>query len=205
MLEEIFCGLILKWAGGSHGLDPSYGDEVFLDNHGNVTKVMRPEEKVFLGSGDPTYRGIANSQFYWKGFSVNLSFAYHWGGLVMNNTLRDRVEVTVGQIAASNVDERVLKARWMKAGDLVAFKNFEPTLDNGTSSRFVQRDRTLELQSVSVGYRLDSKSFRQKTKLNYLDFSINMSNVAYWSTVKRERGLDYPFAHNVIGTMTIVY
>ena len=86
-----------------------------------------------------------------------------------------------------------------------SFKNFEPTLDNGTSSRFVQRDRTLELQSVSVGYRLDSKSFRQKTKLNYLDFSINMSNVAYWSTVKRERGLDYPFAHNVIGTMTIVY
>lgn len=193
------------WAVRSLGIDPSYGDEVFLDNHGNVTKVMRPEEKVFLDSGDPTYRGIANSQFYWKGFSVNLSFAYHWGGLVMNNTLRDRVEVTVGQIAASNVDERVLKARWMKAGDLVAFKNFEPTLDNGTSSRFVQRDRTLELQSISVGYRLDSKSFRQKTKLNYLDFSINMSNVAYWSTVKRERGLDYPFAHNVIGTMTIVY
>ena len=174
------------WAVRSLGIDPSYGNEVFLDNHGNVTKIMRAEEKVFLGSGDPTYRGIANSQFYWKGFSINLSFAYHWGGFVMNNTLRDRVEVTVGTIRDSNVDERVLKARWMKAGDLVAFKNFEASLEAGASSRFVQRDRTLELQSISVGYRLDSKSFRQKTKLNYLDFSINTSNVAYWSTIKRE-------------------
>ena len=56
-----------------------------------------------------------------------------------------------------------------------------------------------------MSYILLAKISNDRFGLNYLDFSINMSNVAYWSTVKRERGLDYPFAHNVIGTMTIVY
>ena len=193
------------WAVRSLGIDPSYGNEVLIDNHGNVTSVMRAEEKVFLGSGDPLYRGIANSQFYWKGFYVNMSFTYRWGGLEMNQTLHDRVEVSVSRIMSSNVDERVLKARWMKPGDLVEFRNFDASASSGVSSRFVQKDRTLELSSLNVGYRFESEAFRKRTKLNYLNFSINMSNVAYWSTIKQERGTSYPFARNVIGTVTIAY
>lgn len=193
------------WAVRSLGIDPSYGNEVLVDNHGNVTKVMRSEERVFLGSGDPLYRGIATSQIYWKGFYVNMAFAYRWGGYEMNQTLFNRVEVTVFDIMNSNVDERVLKARWMKPGDLVEFKNFNPTGSMDASARFVQKMNLLELQSLNVGYRIDSEAFRKKTKLNYLDFGINMSNVAYWSTVKKERGLDYPFSRTLIGTLTIAY
>lgn len=193
------------WAVRSLGIDPSYGNEVFVDNHGNITKTMRNEEKVFLGSGDPKYRGIINTQFYWKGFFANVSFAYRWGGLEMNQTLRDRVEVPVSRIMAVNVDERVLKARWMKAGDLVEFRNFDQSGNIEPSSRFVQKLKILELQSLSVGYRMESETFQKKTKLSYANFSVNMSNVAYWSTIKQERGTSYPFARNVILTLTLAY
>lgn len=52
--------------------------------------------------------------FAWKDLTINLSFAYQWGGQQYNETLLNKVEVTSEYINLNNVDRRVLEERWQK-------------------------------------------------------------------------------------------
>lgn len=188
----------------SLGIDPSTGKEIFLDRNGELTQTWNPSDKVFLGSSEPTYRGIAGTMISWKGLSVNISFAYHWGGKVYNQTLSDKVEVSTFTIASKNVDSRVLSQRWTKEGDVTFFKGFS-TEQTRATSRYVMDDKAFEIQSLDVQYRLDSQAFRKATRLSYLTFGINMSDLLYFSSVKRERGTGYPYARAIRGTVSFAF
>lgn len=142
----------------------------------------------------------------WKNFTLNVSFAYHWGGKLYNSTLRDRVELSPMQIAEKNVDARVLSSRWMQPGDNTFFRNFKDlTSDMKATSRYVFNDRVLELQSVSLQYRWNTNWLRNMTKLESIVFAINANDLFYWSSVKYERGTSYPYARNVQGTITLTF
>lgn len=186
----------------SQGIDPSTGREVFVDKDGNITRTFKAADKVYLGPSQPLYRGNFNSMLMYKGWSLNLSFAYHWGGKLYNATLRDRVEVPTNVIASKNVDERVLLERWAKPGDLTFFRNFEENTSTYATSRYVMDDNVLELQSVSMQYRWNSPWLKKQTGLTSILFAINANNLFYWSSVKYERGTDYPFARNVQAVVT---
>ena len=124
--------------------------------------------------------------------------------MLYNSTLRNRVEVSRATIAEKNVDERVLSQRWLQPGDVSFFKAIsnEPTK---ATSRYVFNDRMLELQNVSLQYRWNNQWLRDKTGIESLVFGINASNLAYWSSVKYERGTSYPFARNVQGSITLTF
>lgn len=188
----------------SLGIDPSSGKEIFLDKNGKITSTWNPSDKVYLGSGEPLYRGIAGTMVSWKGLSVNLSFAYHWGGKVYNQTLLDKVEVSTYTIASQNVDSRVLSQRWIKEGDLTFFKGFSNQATRATS-RYVMDDNVFELQSLDIQYRWDSAAFQKATRFSYLIFGINMSDLLYISSVKRERGTGYPYARGIRGTLSFAF
>jgi hypothetical protein len=175
-----------------------------LDKNGKITSTWNPSDKVYLGSGEPLYRGIAGTMVSWKGLSVNLSFAYHWGGKVYNQTLLDKVEVSTYTIASQNVDSRVLSQRWIKEGDLTFFKGFSNQATRATS-RYVMDDNVFELQSLDIQYRWDSAAFQKATRFSYLIFGINMSDLLYISSVKRERGTGYPYARGIRGTLSFAF
>ena len=80
------------------GIDPSTGYEIFLDKNGNITDKWNPSDKRYFGVDEPKYRGNISTYFAWKDLSVNLSFAYQWGGQQYNETLLNKVEVTNGEI-----------------------------------------------------------------------------------------------------------
>lgn len=86
------------WAVPSLGIDPSTGDEIFLDKDGNITDKWNVSDKRYFGVSEPKYRGNIGTYFAWKDLSVNLSFAYQWGGQQYNRTLLDKVEVTSSYI-----------------------------------------------------------------------------------------------------------
>ncbi len=180
----------------SLGIDPSTGEELFLTKDGELTNTWKTADMVYLGCKDPKYRGILSSLMSWKGFTFNVSFGFHWGGKMYNQTLRDRVEVTSTTIKNQNVDERVLNNRWLQAGDVVAFKKVS-AITTKASSRYVMNENVLELQSVSLQYRWDNNWLKTKTPLQSVIFGVNMSDLFYWSSVKVERGLSYPFSRNV--------
>lgn len=190
----------------SAGIDPSTGEEVFLDRSGNLTNTWNAADKVYLGTSQPLYRGNFRTMVMWRGFTFNVSFGYHFGGKLYNSTLRDRVEVSNTTIGRQNVDERVLMDRWMKPGDVTFFRNFnDATATIHATSRYVFNDRVLELQSASLQYRWNNDWLHRYTGLESLVFAINASDLFYWSSVKYERGTSYPYARNVQGTVTLTF
>ena len=64
------------------------------------------------------------------------------------------------------------------------------------SSRFVQNNDYLTIESVRIGYELPYKWMKV---IGAQGMSINayMNDIARWSTIKEERGTSYPFARSV--------
>ena len=134
----------------------------------------------------------------YKGLSLNLSFAYHWGGQQYNNTLLGKVEVPRSS-AYQNLDRRVWHERWMEPGDLSFYKSYynmdgEEAEATRMSSRFVQDDNMLTLQSASLQYRWTSPWVKKHLRMESLNVGVNSSDLFYISTIKRERGTSYPFS-----------
>ena len=188
----------------SLGIDPSTGQEIYLDKNGNITDTWKASDKVYCGSADPLYRGNANTMFQWGDFTFNASFGYYWGGKMYNSTLRDRVEVTLSDIMDQNVDERVLNSRWYQAGDVVFFKKLSNTRSKATS-RYVMDNNVLELQSVSLQYKLKSNYLMHNFKLTSIIFGINMNDLVHWGSIKMERGTSYPYARNIQGSIKLLF
>lgn len=178
----------------SLGIDPSTGKELFLDADGNITNVWNPSAKQYFGQTEPKYRGNFSSLFSYKDFSLNLSFGFHWGGQQYNQTLLDKVEVTNNQLQY-NVDKRVFSERWQNPGDIKPFKKYGDSVTKA-SSRFVMDENVFTLQSASLQYRWHTQ-FIERLKLTSVNFNVNMSDVFYISSIKRERGTSYPFARRV--------
>ena len=64
------------------------------------------------------------------------------------------------------------------------------------SSRFVMDENYIEGESFSVGYEFTQK-FVKKLGLAALTVQAYMNDMFRLSTVKNERGIDYPFARTV--------
>jgi hypothetical protein len=157
-----------------------------------------------MGVNEPLYRGNLSSRLTYRDLTLTLSFAYHWGGKLYNQTLIDKVEVSTSVIANQNVDSRVLNERWSTPGDNTFFKGFDNTSETHATSRFVMNDRTFELQTVSLQYRWNSDFFK-KANIQSVILGVNMSDVFYLSSVKRERGISYPFARTIGATLSLIF
>ena len=187
----------------SLGIDPGSGEEIFLDKNGNPTFEWNANSRILVGNSEPKYRGNLSSMVSWKNLTLNLSFAYHWGGQQYNSTIVDRVEISRSQ-AFYNVDRRVLTERWMKPGDVVPYKKIS-NYSTLWSSRFVQDDNMFSLQNISLSYQWNSSWLQKNVGVQALTASANMSDVFYVSTIKRERGTNYPFARRLSFDLSIVF
>lgn len=76
----------------SMGIDPSTGDEMFLKQNGEVSYTWDASDRVYCGVSEPKYRGNFSTMFRWRDLSLNLSFAYRFGGQLYNSTLASKVE-----------------------------------------------------------------------------------------------------------------
>lgn len=186
------------WAVPSLGIDPSTGREIFRTRNGTTTTVYDPLDQVIVGDARSTLEGTFGTNFEKRGIGVNLYFRYRFGGYTYNQTLVDRVESADMRF---NVDRRVFEERWKKPGDVTFYKgivdNNGYTINTITyaTSRFVQKDDWLSLESASLYYRL---SDAQNARLRLHDTKITLftNQLFWWSSIKRERGLDYPFSRS---------
>ena len=191
----------------SLGIDPATGEEIYLDRNGNVTNVWDSKDRVYAGENSifsSPYRGKASTMVRWKDWSLNIAFSYQWGGQMYNETLIDRVEVTKGVIRSGNVDERVYADRWQKSGDASFYKKIGNELTKATS-RFVMDDNWFEVQSMGLEYRWDTEWLKKNARVQSILFSLNVSNLWHFSSVRYERGTSYPFARNVQGNVTFLF
>lgn len=178
------------WAVRSLGIDPATGDEVYLTKNGDKTMVWRTEDQVVCGDAMPKLTGTFGVNVDYKGVFMNMSFYYQLGGQVYNQTLVNRVE---NAYVGLNVDKRIYDAVWKQPGDIVDF-SYSPAKVTKPSSRFVQDLNELHFSTLNIGYDFRNTELLTRLKISQLKVSFYMNDIFRASTVKVERGLDYPFA-----------
>ena len=178
----------------SLGISPSNGKEIYLRPNGEPTDKWSASDWVVIGDTAPKGQGSFGASFSWKRFTMYSSFLYHFGGDAYNSTLVNYVENV--NMARDNVDRRVLLDRWQKPGDVTTLKDIrDRNVTTGSTSRFVQKDNTLQMSSLTLSYDFEEQLLK-KVHISMCRLSLTANDVFYTSTIRRERGLAYPFARS---------
>lgn len=186
------------WVNQSLGVDPATGYELFQAVNGDIVTTWSTDNYVIGGCTDSDLEGTFGTNLVWKGFQLNAIFRYNYGGQVYNQTLVDKVQ---DADLRENVDRRVFEDRWQKPGDKVMFTRLiggataNVTSVTKPTSRFVEDNNWLELSTLNVSYEF-KMDWMKKVGLKRLKALFYMNDVFRVSTVKQERGIDYPFARN---------
>lgn len=187
----------------SAGIDPMTGNEIFIRKDGSYTFKWDSADEVICGDSTPDVEGSFGTSFYWKGFSVNAIFSYRYGGQAFLSTLFNKVENISDVQVKYNQDKRALYDRWQKPGDIAKFKRIDDTSTTNMSSRFIADDNTLELSTVSVGYETTAGKWLQSIGASSFNVRIYGNNLFRLSTIKEERGIDYPFSRSISASVGI--
>ena len=187
----------------SLGISPTNGKEIYLRRNGDVTDVWSADEWTIIGDTAPKGQGSFGYTLSYKQLSMFASFLYTFGGDAYNNTLVSYVEKA--DIKNDNVDKRVLLDRWQKPGDITTMKDIrDRNVTTGASSRFVQKNNTLQWSSLTMSYNFRPEQLK-KLHLSGLRLSFTMNDLFYWSTIRQERGLDYPYSRSFNLTTNIIF
>ena len=184
------------WAVKSAGIDPSTGRALFYDPEGNYTYDFSYDNEVICGNTRPKIEGVIGTSLNYKGFSVSMNFRYQTGASVFNEALFNKVENISVSGLNKNQDKRALYERWQNPGDKVRFKDIANAASTPMSSRFIQKENVLSMESVYVGYEF-YEGWIKKIGLSNLKIQASMRDVFRASTIKSERGTLYPFARSL--------
>lgn len=176
----------------SGGIDPATGKEVYIGKDGRPTFTYDYNDKIVFGDSDPKVYGIFSSYLTYKGISLDFMLEYKLKSTVYNETLVTRVE---GANPQNNADHRVFDSRWKKPGDYVKYKDIADQTIPEQTSRFIEDEYTLSMRSLSLAYDFAPEIY-QKLRLSRLRVEFMTNDLFHWSTVKQERGFDYPFARS---------
>lgn len=190
------------WVVPSLGIDPANGKEIYVKKDGSLTYDWSAADYVVGGDSNPEYNGTFGANVQHRGLSANFAFTFRYGGQQYNTTLVNRVENADFNY---NVDIRALEERWRQPGDRTLYKNIADKTDTRPSSRFVQDLHELLFSSVSLGYDFSQSRWFRKVNMNRIYLAMNLNDLARISSVKTERGLDYPFARTISTSLSITF
>ena len=174
----------------SAGINPANGKEVFYLPDGGLTYKYDYRYKQVVGDLTPTVQGAFGCDFSYRNMDFSVTLSYRLGASVFNQTLAMKVE---GADPTTNVDRRVFYDRWQQPGDLARFKRIDSREITPATSRFTAKEYALDMASMRISYRIP-ESFCRKVHVRQLRFALSAGDLFHVSTVRRERGLDYPFA-----------
>lgn len=186
------CSMTAIWAVPSQGIDPQTGKEIFVKRDGSITYDYDVSDQVVCGDTQPKVNGNFgfNGEINGIGFSATCGFRV--GGQIYNTTLVDKVENAALQY---NVDRRVFTDRWQKPGDVALYKSISDQSVTYPTSRFVEDYNTFTLSSLSVYYDFKNCRFMRNNKLlERLKITAYTNDLFVFSSVRTERGTDYPYA-----------
>ena len=182
------------WVVKSAGIDPSTGKEIFYDLEGNKLYDYSYDNEQVCGNTRPDLEGVLGTSFTYGGFTANVNFRYQLGADVFNTALWNKVE-NINFLY--NQDRRALYERWHKAGDIAPFKDVRDYNPSPMTSRFIQNEKTLTLESVHLEYQFFSDSWIKHLGLGSLRIFADARDLVRLSTIRAERGTSYPYARTI--------
>ena len=192
------------WAVRSAGIDPATGKELFIKKDGTYSFTYDVNDEVVVGDTQPKIEGLIGTSLYLKGFSVGCYLRYRWGGQVFNSSLFQKVENIGTQEVYDNQDKRALYDRWSENNREAYFKGISLVQRTEKSSRFVMDDNSLVGESFNIGYEFPDRIAR-RMRLGAMNVQLTMTDVFRATSVRVERGIDYPFARTVTMSLGITF
>jgi len=206
-LNKFYDGVSMDaiWAVPSLGIDPATGQEIYLvtDKAGKPyrTFTYNGNQQVVCGNALPKINGNVGVNFEYKGFGISAVCTYKWGAKMYNSTLVGKVE---NADLNGNVDRRIFTGRWRKPGDISPYKAlgkvYVASRDEMASpmtyptTRFVQKSNELTVSSVQLSYDFFRHAFVKKIGMERIVLRCTANELYKFSSIKVERGTDYPFA-----------
>ena len=195
------------WAVRSLGIDPITGREIFLTRDGERTSEWNAADQVPVGDTEPDLQGTMSLNFNWKGLSVNVAAQYKFGGQYYNKTLVDKVE---NADLRYNVDHRAYTDRWQNVGDLAVFKAVTQDVNGSqtkASTRFLMDQNELVLNTINIQYRFEQRytPWIKKLGLSSASVGLYMEDLFHWSTIKQERGIEYPMSRQISMSLNLTF
>lgn len=176
----------------SAGIDPATGNEVYIKRDGSYTFVYDYKDKTVVGDTEPSVNGNIVNNFAWKGFNLYAVLTYRLGGKAYNSTLTTKVE---GANPTYNADKRVLYDRWKEPGDIATYRRIDDNSSVYQSSRFVQRNNSLSLSNLSLTYTVPT-AWSARFGVEYMKLFLSTTDLFRITSIKQERGTNYPYAHS---------
>lgn len=192
------------WAVRSAGIDPATGRELFIKKDGTYSFTYDVNDEVVVGDSQPKVEGLVGTMLYYKGLSVGCYFRYRWGGQVFNSSLFQKVENIGTQDVYNNQDKRALYDRWSETNREAYFKGISLVQKTEKSSRFVMDDNSFVGESFNIGYEFPDRIAR-RMRLGALNVQMTMTDVFRATSVRVERGIDYPFARTVTMSLGVTF
>lgn len=186
----------------SLGIDPSNGKEMYLSKTGVKNYVWNTSDQVRVGDTRPDLEGVFGTSLTWKNLYFSMNFRYYFGGQTYNSTLADRVE---NADLYKNVDRRVYENRWKNPGDQTFFKDVKDTERTYQTSRFVQDENVLSCESISLGYDITAPKVLKTIGAERIKVTGYLNDAFRFSSVKQERGLNYPFARRFAFSLNVSF
>jgi len=183
------------WAVRSLGIDTSIGRELFLNRFNEQTYNYDPRDRVVIANSRPSILGILGFSVRYKNLNADVSFRYYLGGYQYNNALFEKVEnITRGNIVY-NQDRRALYDRWQQPGDVAQFRSIAITSLPTTpvSSRFIQKENYLRGEAINIRWSFAGEKWLEQFKLRDLTVGLSTQDIFTLSSIRVERGIEYPF------------
>lgn len=198
------------WAVRSAGIDPMTGNELFIKKDGRYTFDYDNNDEVVVGNTEAKLEGVIGTNLYYRGFSVSVYLRYRLGADYFNTELYNRIEnISYRGFTDYNQDRRALYDRWQKAGDQAKYRKISSiVLGNETypmTDRYVQKENTLTGESISVAYDFGAQKWLKAVRLQNMTLRANMNDIFRCSTIRAERGTDYPFARTVSFSVNMTF
>lgn len=182
----------------SKGIDPGNGQEIYIKADGSETYTWDPRDMVACGNSDQKLNGTINTNLRYRNINLGAYFYYRYGGQAYNSALAGKVE---NIYPYDNADRRALYDRWKNPGDVAFFKSVRDFTTTQATTRFVMDNNSFSFQSISLGYEFP-KALIKTLSMDYLSLTGYIEDLLYFSTIKRERGLDYPYSRKFSLSLT---
>lgn len=199
---EVGQSMTAIWAVPSLGIDPVSGKEVYVRKDGTYTFVWDATDQIAAGDQQPDLMGNFGFNVRYKGWQLNTSFAYKFGGQQYNQTLVDKVE---NANLAFNADRRIFTSRWRQPGDISLYKNIQDASQTYPTTRFVEDWNEVAISIINLSYDLDQIKKIKQIGFKRLRASLVLDNGFVFSSIKMERGLIYPFARTFSFTLQTLF
>lgn len=195
------------WTVRSLGIDPVSGREVYLTRGGQRTSEWNAVDLVPCGDTEPDLAGTLSANFTWRGLTCTVAARYQFGGQYYNKTLLDKVE---NANLRYNVDRRAYTDRWQKPGDRARYKAVTRNVNGSqtkASSRFIMDNDELVLNVINIDYRFESRyeKFIRDLGLSSASVGLYMEDLFHISTIRQERGIQYPMSRQMSMSLSLTF